>query len=361
MERTEYKKFLIKTFLFLIPFLVMLIIELTLPINYFTKKFWEALRVYSTTGRTFLTGPFYPNVQMSMDEYGDLGVHTIYQLNKRTEWVTNDVGYRTEFPSNKDYDVIVIGDSTSVGSELDQKDTLQSQLSKSLGTNVYGMGGILLQDLYNLEYINNHKPKFIVLSQMEMTLLDSPAKENKILSVVKDFSHKLPLENFNGVFILVDRTVKQNMYHSMRANVQYFLNPKQVVKYDSSPMLFYRGIPANKEIGKESFDEAVDRIVKADKFLKEKGITLIIAPVPNKESIYFDAIPGKIKPHFIPDLVKALKDKGVVAVDTQSAYLDSKNKDNKTLYLIDDTHWNKDGVNETVKLVSPIIMKSNKI
>lgn len=365
MESKEYKKFIIKTFLFLIPFFIMSAVELSLPVNYFSHRLWESINVYNRTGRILLPGPFYPNMKISMIETGDLGVHTPYEVTKNVEWITNKDGYRTKLSPDNHYDVVLVGDSLAVGSGLDQKDTAAEVLSRYLGKDVYGMGGILMTELLHSGYIEKDKPKTIVLIQMERDLTDisnfSVNYKYNAISLAHDFAQKsinsLHLEKLNSEFVLLDRFLKQNMYHYFRANTQYFFEAKSVIKFNNSPMLFFQGDIANKEVLKQDFDLTVSKIVEVNKVLKEKGIQLIFVPVPNKETIYWDILPSKTKPHFIPNLVKSLNERGVMAVNTQDQFLKATTKENKTLYHTDDTHWNADGVKEAMQLVSSLIRK----
>lgn len=365
MESKEYKKFTRKAFLFFIPFFIMAGIELMLPVNYFSHRLWESINVYNRAGRILLPGPFYPNIKMSMSETGDLGVHTKYEVVKNVEWITNKDGYRTSLSSDNHYDVVLVGDSLAVGSGLDQKETAAEVLSKYLRKDVYGMGGILMTEFLHSNYIDTLTPKTIVLVQMERDLTDvsnfSVNYKYNVISLSHYFVQKLiiylHLEKLNPVFVLLDRFLKQNMYHYFRANVQFSLAPKSVIKFDNSPMLFFQGDIANKEVSKKDFDLTVSKIVEVDKVLKEKGIQLIFVPVPNKETIYWDLLPSKTKPHFIPDLVKALNEKGVNAVNIQDQFLKATIKENKTFYHTDDTHWNAEGVKEAMKLVSSLIKK----
>ncbi|HCC06248.1 TPA: hypothetical protein DEP94_02750 [Candidatus Nomurabacteria bacterium] len=365
MKNLEYKKFIIRTFLFLIPFFIMSAVELALPVNYFSHRFWESINVYNRAGRILLPGPFYPNMKMSMVETGDLGVHTPNEVIKNVEWVTNNDGYRTRLSPNEQYDIVLVGDSLAVGSGLDQKETAAEVLSKSIGKDVYGMGGILMTEFLHSDYLTVHSPKTIVLVQMERDLTDVSNFSTKYTYNFISFSHEIAqkiihtfhLEKLTDVFVLLDRFLKQNMYHYFRANTQYFFEAKPVIKFDNSPMLFFQGDIANKEVSKQDFNLTVSKIVEVDKVLKEKGIQLIFVPVPNKETIYWDSLPSKTKPHFIPDLVKALNEKGVKAVNTQDQFFKATIKENKTLYHTDDTHWNAEGVKETMKLVSPLIKK----
>lgn len=362
----EYKKFIVGAVLFSLPFFALSFVDLALPVNFFTHRLWESLSVYNRLGRVLLPGPFYPNMDISMEETGDLGVHTPYEVIKSVRWITNKYGYRTALDGDKNYDVVLIGDSLAVGSGLDQKETIAEVLSRSLGQDVYGMSGILSNEFIHTDYIDKHHPKVLVLIQMERDVDDVTNFATVYKYTYINISHdvlqkivkKFHLEGLNPTFVLVDRFLKQNMYRYLKAQTQYLFESKPVIKYDSSPMLFLQGEKANISDHRATLSDTVSSIAGMNEYLKSKNVKLIFVPVPNKETIYWDVFPSKVKPHFIPDLVKALKEKGVTTINMQDDFINVTNNSKKILYHTDDTHWNAEGVRETVKLITPLIKAS---
>jgi hypothetical protein len=362
MKEITCTQFLIKIFFFLLPLFLLIVIDLSLPVNYFSHRFWEATSVYNKLGRILLPGPFYPNMDMAMNETGDLGVHSPYEVIKKVEWITNKDGYRTRLSPDKHYDIVVIGDSLAAGSSLSQKEIVAEALSKNLNQDVYNMGGLRMTEFLNTDYIETHKPKVVVLIQMERTLTDvssfSVSRKQDVVSrlhtKVQKYVTYFHAEKLIPVFVIADRFLKLNMYHYLRANAEYLLDPKSVIKYDGSPMLFFQGEVANKEVPKDEFDLTVSKIAEVNKYLQSQGIQFVFVPIPNKETMYWDVFPKHVQPHFIPDLVQALRKNNVTAINVQDAFLKAMQKDKKVLYHTDDTHWNKEGVNETVKAIISI-------
>ena len=82
-------------------------------------------------------------------------------------------------------------------------------------------------------------------------------------------------------------------------------------------------------------------------------------PIFQARSAFFkDSFSEFIKPDLIEySALDLLNEKGVKAVNTQDQFFKATIKENKTLYHTDDTHWNAEGVKETMKLVSPLIKK----
>ena len=368
MKSIELKKFLKFCVGFVIPIIILGAIELILPLGYFSPEAWGSLNAYTRTGRILLPGPFYPNMSITKNEPGDLGMHSAYSNFKEVNWVTNNEGYRTSLSSDRKYDVIIIGDSMAVGSGMKQEDTPAEVLSRLIHKDVYGMGAILMSDFIHEGYIEKYKPKFVVLIQTERTLnitdTYSVVYHQTILSKSRDFVqkiiHKFGFENFDPIFVLADRFLKQNMLHYLKSKILYSIEDKSVIKSDNSPMLFLQGDVALKEIPKSEVVTVAGKIKDLDIFLKERGVTLIIVPVPNKESIYWELFNNNKQSHFVTDLVTALRERSVTSVDTYSAFRNATYKENKILYPTDNVHWNEEGVIETMNLLVPLINKNIK-
>ncbi|MDI7259530.1 MAG: hypothetical protein QME90_06390, partial [Thermodesulfobacteriota bacterium] len=87
------KKILFKSALFLLPFFLSIFIELfILPIDLFTFRVWESLVVRKY--RNILAGPFYPNMEITKIEEGDLAHHTRFAVKKEVQWITDRYGFR---------------------------------------------------------------------------------------------------------------------------------------------------------------------------------------------------------------------------------------------------------------------------
>ncbi len=67
MQKHWIQRFLIKLGLFMLPLFVLLLADVwILPPEFFTFRAWEALRVH--TFYPSLTGPFYPNQKLEIEE-----------------------------------------------------------------------------------------------------------------------------------------------------------------------------------------------------------------------------------------------------------------------------------------------------
>ncbi|MBU3900579.1 MAG: cell division protein FtsQ [Gammaproteobacteria bacterium] len=100
------------------------------------------------------------------------------------------------------------------------------------------------------------------------------------------------------------------------------------------------------------FDEArthqnarIAVLAKAAMALKAQGVTLIVAPVPDKARIYPQHLPTGLYPHWHADrygfILETLRAQGVAVADLLPA-LTPKNEESP-LYYRTDTHWNQHG------------------
>jgi hypothetical protein len=145
-----------------------------------------------------------------------------------------------------------------------------------------------------------------------------------------------------------------NMLHYVRARIGK--GPVQVFRPVQSrfgPMYFLQGEAANREVPEDRFEKAIEALEACKNVLEERGIRFIFAPIPNKESIYYEYLPNGRRPVFLEQLVRELKKREIGTIDSQKAFEDEYRKNGTLLYFLDDTHWNEDGV----RLMADLIVK----
>ncbi|MGB9628950.1 MAG: hypothetical protein ACPL6D_09830, partial [Thermodesulfobacteriota bacterium] len=129
------KRFSLKLALFLLPILTALTVELfVLPMDFFTFRVWEAIVVRKF--KNLFTGPFYPNINLTKVEEGDLTHHTKFSKKKKVKWITDRYGYR-KINTNGPFRIVIAGDSNIAGSGLSQEETLSEVLENQLKVKVY--------------------------------------------------------------------------------------------------------------------------------------------------------------------------------------------------------------------------------
>lgn len=357
MKHSGIKKFITETILFLSPFLLLIGVEIfILPIDFFTYRSWEALKVDSKIAQFFLPGPFYPNQDISKIEFGDLGFRTPYAEGKVVTWRTDDWGFRANSGS-KEYDILLVGDSTLVGTGLDQDEMLASVIDKKSGHVAYPMGAKELANVLYNPHFKEKPPKVVVLVSIErfisnLSLSMEEDSDSKFYFQAINFIERSGLNWTSGIFVNLDRLLKQGMYHSLRAEVDNFFNPKKpAFIYGNPPALFFQGDFADQNISDERIIEIAENISDAAKIISKAGAKFIFLPVPNKETAYWNLLPSRKKPTFLPRLIRELNKRGVTSVDTQSEFLKAINNGGEDLYHKDDTHWNAGGVSLAADLL----------
>lgn len=125
-------------------------------------------------------------------------------------------------------------------------------------------------------------------------------------------------------------------------------------------MLFY--LPGVQMLQNDATQRGLAEVVagvdRVRQILSDRGISLVFLPLPDKEDIYQELLPESLRPSepppFLEKLVNMLRDQGINTVDlyrpfrsAAPAFLQSR-KENDSLYFLDDTHWNGQGVSLAV-------------
>jgi len=364
------KKFVFKSVLFLVPFLVAIGIELfVLPIDFFTFRVWEALVIRKY--RNILPGEFYPNMEITKIEEGDLAHHTRFTHKRKVRWVTDRYGYRKQNTNRSRHEVVVIGDSNIAGSGVTQEDILSEVLEKKLGMSVYPISPGSLDTFLRERRFQRDPPNIVIISSVERFMFSLPPVKvtsknvsTKLRIVIRDIGYRLRnqisgshLIQFVGVSL--DRIYKANMLQYLRASLRRMgpsdsgAIPSGSVSSKYGPVFFLQGADANKDVPKDRLDQVVEVIKTYDELLRRKGIRFIFLPIPEKENIYHESLHTP-RPVFLEQLIAALKNLGIETVDTQTAFEDAFRK-GVLLYHTNDTHWNENGVKIAAELLKEVI------
>jgi alginate O-acetyltransferase complex protein AlgJ len=298
-----------------------------------------------------LPGPFYPEMELTKAEEGDLAHHTKFSTRKENTWITDRHGYRSTPGDFARPSVVLIGDSNVVGSGLTQKAILSEVLRGRLNVNVYPFAPNSVNSFLKERRFTEKQPGIVVLAEIERDLIRLPdLKESRRRS--SRFMEKIRENRFvQRAAVLADRISKLNMLHFCRATLRRMgrTAPDHTL-INGDPVFFLQGATANEEVPKEERDRAVHRIKTYMEMFKRNGIRFIFLPIPNKENIYHVHLPGARRPVFLEQLVSELNDRGVEAIDTQKAFEVAFQR-GIHLYLRDDTHWNAEAVRIAAELI----------
>ncbi len=360
------KRFIARSFLFLFPFFLAIFFELFIwPIDRFTFRAWEALVVRKY--KNFLPGPFYPNMKLRKVEEGDLAHHTPFAIKKPVQWVTDRYGFRKQDRPNERHPIVIIGESNIAGSGLSQEEMLSEVLESSLGVGVYPYAPVGINSFLREKRFKETPPRIILFAKVERELVELPSlkqkKESPWLSPLKE---KVKLQpTIQRIFIYLDRISKWNMLHYVRASLRRsFTKPHQNspegVETPYGRLFFLQGVKMNRNIPEEAFRQAIDRIKSYHQALHQRGIRLILLPIPEKENILHEHL-GIPRPTFLERFILELRSQGVETIDTQRAFEEAYRTQHLLLYHPDDTHWNADGVKVAAELVKKWIEQEGRI
>ncbi len=359
-QNRDIKKFVTRAILFALPFLLVIFAEVIfLPIDAFTFRVWEAAEV-GALGKALLPGTYYPTLHIIKNEVGDLGPHTKYAVKRNVVWNTDQFGYRTE-NSTTTPEVVIVGDSTIVGTGLSQPDILSEVLQKKTGLATYPLAASGIDQFLASPRFINHPPKVVVLASIERSIVNTPMApysglSGKLKTFVRDFAQTKFVAALRPVTIFVDRLLKQNMYHYFKARIESVMVPSSLLVYNTpKPMLFLQGDAANLPVPNTDTNRVAQSLKQLKILLAARGIRFIFLPVPDKEDIYWQYMPAKKQPIFLPQLIKELKANGVEVVDTQAIFSEELAKNQTQLYQTDDTHWNAAGVELTAEALARML------
>jgi hypothetical protein len=360
------RKVLFKAALFLLPFLLAICFELfVLPIDFFTFRVWEAISVRKY--EKILPGPFYPNMEITKIEEGDLAAHTRFAIKKKVRWMTDRYGFRKQNTNLQKHQIVIIGESNIAGVLLTQEEILSEVLEDQLKVSVYPyapVGGInsFLKD----ERFIENSPDIVIFARIERELMNLDSlkriKENKLSSKIKQ--QILKNRMIQSLAIQLDRVSKMIMLHYFRASLRRSIStPEHLgpepISSQFGPIFFIQGRGANEDVSREKLDKAIQVIRSYNDAVKRRGIRFIFLPIPNKENIFYEHLETR-RPVFLEQLISELKSYGIETIDTQKAFEEAFQKNRVLLYHTDDTHWNGNAVRIAADLLAKVIGKRDR-
>jgi len=360
------RKFVLRSLLFLSPFMLALGVELfLLPIDFFTFRVWEAVIVKKYL--TLLPGPFYPNMEIKKMEEGDLAAHTRFAVKKKVRWVTDRYGYRKGNTDDPQCQIVIVGDSSIAGSGLSQESIFSEILEDQLKVNVYPLSPAKIDHFLENKNFKDHPPEVVILASVEREItsflpLQSRPEYRKgnarcqSLMVLKENTFVQPF------VVFLDRLSKANMLHYFRTSLRRTISRTKESRYQRyvfpkyGPIFFFMGASANQEVPRVKLEKTVGIIKSYHEAIRSRGIRFIFLPIPEKENIFYESLHTK-KPIFLKQLISELKSLGIETIDTQKAFEDAYRHEGELLFQTDDTHWNEKGVKITAELVKKMIAR----
>lgn len=359
------RKFLSKSALFLLAFVLVIGIELfILPIDFFTFRVWEAIVVRKH--RKLFSGQFYPGMEITKIEEGDLAPHTRFAMKKKVKWITDQYGYRKRDTYLQKHKIVIVGESNIAGSSLTQEEILSEVLEDQLKVSTYPYAPVSgINSFLKEERFIKNSPDIVIFARIERELMDLDAlKPIRAKRFFSKFKRKFRENRMTqSLAIQLDRISKMIMLHYFRASLRRGITtakhsgPEPVFS-QYGPILFFQGRRVNEDVSKEKLNKAIEVIKSYNEAVRSRGMRFIFLPIPNKENIFYEYL-GTKRPVFLEQLIFGLKSYGVETIDTQRAFEEAFQKEQVLLYHTDDTHWNGNAVKIAANLLARMIKEKD--
>ncbi len=324
---------------------MILFIEPFISLSTFTFRPHEALLYYHDGAGM----PFYPDHRIFMKSEGDLCANSKYAVEKEELWITDHLGYR-----NNDYiydpDVLIIGDSFILGTSITQDSILANLLKSKLPGNlkVYSLAPATFNDFVSLLKSDAFsKPKMVIFSLGE-----------------REIPPSLDLKNIEDIY--VNSKVTENINKMKRLYAINFIRSRLFPKTDKGVqsevdknMFFLNG--KNQWDSLDKIDSVLNAIGTYKLFCDSVGIDLLVMPLPNKETVYYEMVPFAEQPNYLFVLDDELRKREISSFNTLSVFNEYRQKNPGMIYHLDDTHWNGTGVNLVAEEIAKEIVASPKI
>lgn len=338
-----------------------------LPAAWFTFRPQEALGRFPVGD-----GPYFPGRTLFMPAtYGDLanlGNLPAYREYHSQTASSDAFGYRNppELVRNGNVEVFLLGDSFSLGTSLNDEETISAYLNRVGFTRVYNMAG---QDEIRplpqvLEMARRlRSPGGIVIYQ-HLERKSTPAAESLLCLPV---AHAGPFPRMRRLLRLVARDLRyyspvkiicQRLQRALQ-NDRIFPNPYRehvVVRRlrNGRPMLF----PAADVNGDAPRSTDTSGLIRFAAALRPHGFCLVVLLVPNKYTVYGPLLaqqPTAAPVSHLTDIQESLERAGITVVNPLPALQQAAHEalaHGRLVYWQDDTHWNAEGSRLAARLLA---------
>lgn len=349
-----------------------------IPLELLSYRPWEAARVAA-----FADGPFAPNLSISMEKsVGDLA----YLANRRDlatyqleTFETDRCGFRNPpelLESGKPVDILLLGDSFSLGNRASEDATPRARLAHYTGLRVYDLSTkVLDKDAIQaflkqtntgsataLLFVMERVHHYFSLSPSHTTqLCDETSEASNYLKGVRKIVSSFGTSRLEILAQRALRTLENDTILPHRPDPRV----AQLTLRDGRSMLFWKediAIAANRsdeiEIGAhlEAFTENLQAL----------NLKPIIVLVPNAYSVYHNHLanpPLPLQtPSYLQRLARILEEKNIPIVSLESVLQDAASlqlESGQMVYWTDDTHWNKLGIDIAMRWLAENLQRKN--
>ena len=338
---------------------------------------WEAVRLLRNAD-----GPFAKNlVYDSNRSHGDLpnlGNLPSRRVFRSEHFTTDDFGFRnTPGAENRPVRIIVVGDSFTAGSGLSDSETLSAQLAEMSQNGVYNCGGDPnwrhVEKLIKRLHLNGG----LVIWQISERYDPSSEVEDSVPFHIRIIRSLIPVDSpfYEKLGIVLYMAKGYSTYSPLQIIITRIFRGVQDDKWlpnVSSNEVLWTRLSNGKEMGflpSEVTHFGIVRsgapnfFVRLQASVRATGNELMVLMIPDKYNVYYPLLMGSPvrtaeEVTTLGTLAQRLKTSGVPALDLTPAFRQqaaSELRNDRYLYLTDDTHWNPIGVRiaaeETLKFL----------
>jgi len=357
-----------KKITYIFPLLLWILLFVIEVLSFFFQQskpmYFRAWEYVLNQGKDSFYVPFQPRAYYDGPMSGDLLFTTNFLPKKeeirRQKFIADEYGFRNAVGTySKGVDVVLMGTSFVGGAATSQEDLISTILNKKYNIKTYNYATLPLQHFWEDARFIRKPPKYLVIIANETEALqniwtefvtpstvsrnlkawDSNASWKKSQSIV-DLS-------YSGITLLLKRfSIVKFELRQIYLTILNSLFPRSVIAekliklniYDPDlDMLFWDSNSYNPLTNKKAVDETIVTLKKSQEALKSRNITLIMAVMVSKTTLYsknYKNIDSKKESLYL--LENEMEKNGIQHVKLLNIMKNQK----KLLYTKDDGHWN---------------------
>ncbi|MCB9202365.1 MAG: hypothetical protein H6604_04860 [Flavobacteriales bacterium] len=339
------KRFLIYISVFAFILQLPVLLEVFLPDNFFTFRPGEAINAKYTA----IYGPHYSNKRLTMEEVAGFSIKTPYQIKRKTTTITDKIGYRNRILFENP-DVVLIGDSQTVGVGSDQDEIFSEQIMDSLNLKVYNIAAAEPKELFQLIHDSLiSKPKLVIMEKIEREIpyfhFDMSIRTGKVSEILKFISLN-PITNKISEY--TSKYFRNYTPHYLRAELVGRREFPKSILNDS--IFFLESEKSEIKLPDMQIQKIADEYIKLDRYFKANKIVFIFMPFPNKETILWEHVPFNKQPDFLNKFISVLEANQVKVINPIPV-LNKCIDENRNPYIYDDIHYGIYGMKSVSELM----------
>ena len=354
-----------------------------LPIETVAFRGWEAATLRGRVDE----GPFRPNYRYeNPHSYGDLaplGNYPELRQFRPDVFTTDEYGYRNPpdpASGTRAFEILLLGDSFAAGAGNADDDMPSRILSDVTGRRVYNAGGTTLTAAETIELASMLRMKrgLVVYFHLERDR-EVPVSRSRLLRVLRGarnligakawltlrgvISHQLAVSPLEVWAQRLHKALSNDVFWPNR----YSANVLRARLRNGTDMLFLSGDPSL--FASDRHEEVAgwtDYFRSFEQELAVHNLALLLVIIPEKFTVYYPLLvhaPQARQPEPYTDMLeRALLDGGLRVVGSTSLLsteaamaLDQ----GSTLYWLDDTHWNRKGIEIVSRLIEGVLLQQN--